>query len=110
MENILIVKESFDNINDLEKFFSSKNLTFKILGSDELNQINSPKSVLICDKRFEKNVKGKSSLLKLARNIGSTKIIILNSDTNENYSMDSEMGGSFVNIGFKEMDLSLIHI
>ncbi len=104
MENILIVKESFDNINDLEKFFSSKNLTFKILGSDELNQINSPKSVLICDKRFEKNVKGKSSLLKLARNIGSTKIIILNSDTNENYSMDSEMGGSFVNIGFKEMD------
>ena len=104
MENILIVKESFDNINDLEKFFSSKNLIFKILGSDELNQINSPKSVLICDKRFEKNVKGKSSLLKLARNIGSTKIIILNSDTNENYSMDSEMGGSFVNIGFKEMD------
>ena len=104
MENILIVKESFYNINDLEKFFSSKNLTFKILGSDELNQINSPKSVLICDKRFEKNVKGKSSLLKLARNIGSTKIIILNSDTNENYSMDSEMGGSFVNIGFKEMD------
>ena len=104
MENILIVKESFDNINDLEKFFSSKNLTFKILGSDELNQINSPKSVLICDKRFEESVKGKSSLLKLARNIGSTKIIILNSDTNENYSMDSEMGGSFVNIGFKEMD------
>ena len=104
MENILIVKESFDNINDLEKFFSSKNLTFKILGSDELNQINSPKSVLICDKRFEESVKGKSSLLKLARNIGSTKIIILNSDTNENYNMDSEMGGSFVNIGFKEMD------
>ena len=104
MENILIVKESFDNINDLEKFFSSKNLTFKILGSDELNQINSPKSVLICDKKFEESVKGKSSLLKLARNIGSTKIIILNSDTNENYNMDSEMGGSFVNIGFKEMD------
>ena len=104
MENILIVKESFDNINDLEKFFSSKNLTFKILGSGELNQINSPKSVLICNKRFEDSVKGKSSLLKLARNIGSTKIIILNSDTNENYNMDSEMGGSFVNIGFKEMD------
>ena len=104
MESILIVKESFDNINDLEKFFSSKNLIFKILGSDELNQINSPKSVLICDKRFEESIKGKSSLLKLARNIGSTKIIILNSDTTENYSIDSDMGGSFVNIGFKEMD------
>ena len=104
MENILIVKESFDNINDLEKFFSSKNLIFKILGSDELSQINSPKSVLICDKKFEESVKGKSSLLKLARNIGSTKIIILNSDTTENYSMDSDMGGSFVNISFKEMD------
>ena len=104
MENILIVKESFDNINDLEKFFSSKNLIFKILGSDELNQINSPKSVLICDKRFEESIKGKSSLLKLARNIGSTKIIILNSDTIENYSMESDMGGSFINISFKEMD------
>jgi len=104
MENILIVKESFDNINDLEKFFSSKNLIFKILGSDELSQINSPKSVLICDKKFEESVKGKSSLLKLARNIGSKKIIILNSDTTENYSMNSDMGGSFVNISFKEMD------
>ena len=104
MENILIVKESFDNVNDLEKFFSSKNLIFKILGSDELSQINSPKSVLICDKRFEESVKGKSSLLKLARNIGSKKIIILNSDTTENYSMNSDMGGSFVNISFKEMD------
>ena len=104
MENILIVKESFDNVNDLEKFFSSKNLIFKILGSDELSQINSPKSVLICDKKFEESVKGKSSLLKLARNIGSKKIIILNSDTTENYSMNSDMGGSFVNISFKEMD------
>ena len=104
MENILIVKESFDNINDLEKFFSSKNLIFKILGSNELSQINSPKSVLICDKRFEESVKGKSSLLKLARNIGSTKIIILNSNKTENYSIDSDMGGSFVNINFKEMD------
>ena len=104
MENILIVKESFDNINDLEKFFSSKNLIFKILGSDELNQINSPKSVLICDKRFEESVKGKSSLLKIARNIGSIKIIILHSCTTENYAMDSDMGGSFVNIRFKDMD------
>ena len=104
MENILIVKELFDNINDLEKFFSSKNLIFKILGSDELSQINSPKSILICDKKFEESVKGKSSLLKLARNIGSTKIIILNSDTTESYSMDSDMGGSFVNISFKDMD------
>ena len=104
MENILIVKESFNNIKNLEKFFSSKNLIFKILGSDELSQINSPKSVLICDKRFEESVKGKSSLLKLARNIGSTKIIILNSDTTEDYSMNSDMGGSFINISFKEMD------
>ena len=59
---------------------------------------------MICDKRFEESIKGKSSLLKLARNIGSTKIIILNSNTTENYSMDSDMGGSFVNISFKEMD------
>ena len=104
MENILIVKESFEDINDLEQFFLSKNLDFKILGSDELSQIDSPKSVLICDKRFEESIKGKPSLLKLARNIGSKKIIILNCDTNKNYSIDSDMGGSFVNINFKEMD------
>jgi len=104
MENILIVKESFDNINELNEFFSSKNLNVKILGSDELSQINSPKSILICDKRFEESVKGKSTLLKIARNIGSTKIIILNSCTTENYAMNSDMGGSFVNISFKQMD------
>ena len=104
MENILIVKESFENINGLEQFFLSKNLVFKILRSDELSLVDSPKSVLICDKRFEQSIKGKSSLLKLARNIGSKKIIILNCDTNENYSIDSDMGGSFVNINFKEMD------
>ena len=104
MENILIVKESFDSINNLEEFFLSKNLTFKVLGSDELSQINSPKSVLICDKKFEQGIKGRSSLLKLARNIGSTKIITLDCNTTETYSMDSDMGGSFVNISFKEMD------
>ena len=104
MENILIVKESFDNINELNEFFSSKNLDVKILGSDELSQINSPKSILICDKRFEESVKGKSTLLKIARNIGCIKIIILNSCTTENYAMNSDMGGSFVNISFKQMD------
>ena len=104
MENILIVKESFDNINELNEFFLSKNLDVKILGSDELSQINSPKSILICDKRFEESVRGKSSLLKIARNIGSTKIIILHTYTTENYAIDSDMGGSFVNISFKEMD------
>ena len=52
MENILIVKESFENINGLEQFFLSKNLVFKILRSDELSQVDSPKSVLICDKRY----------------------------------------------------------
>ncbi len=104
MENILIVKESFDNTNELNEFFSSKDLDVKILGSDELGQINSPKSVLICDKRFEESVKGKSSLLKIARNIGSTKIIILHSCTTEDYTIDSDMGGSFVNISFKEID------
>ncbi|MFL2662044.1 MAG: sigma-54 interaction domain-containing protein [Alphaproteobacteria bacterium] len=104
MENILIVKESFDNINELNEFFSSKNLDVKILGSDELGQINSPKSILICDKRFEESVKGKSSLLKIARNIGSAKIIILHSCTTESYAMNSDMGGSFVNISFKQMD------
>ena len=104
MENILVVKESLNNIKDLEEFFLSKNLNFKVLGSDELSKINSPKSVLICDNKFEESVKGKSSLLKVARNIGSKKIIILNSDTTENYSMDSDMGGSLVNISFKEID------
>ena len=104
MENILVVKESLNNIKDLEEFFLSKNLNFKVLGSDELSKINSPKSVLICDNKFEESVKGKSYLLKVARNIGSKKIIILNSDTIENYSMNSDMGGSFVNISFKEMD------
>ena len=44
------------------------------------------------------------ALLKLARNIGSTKIIILNSNSDLDYSIESDMGGSFVTVNFGEMD------
>ena len=69
-----------------------------------MNQTNSPKSTLICDKSFEQSINGKSALLKLARNIGSTKIIILNSNSDLDYSIESDMGGSFVTVNFGEMD------
>ncbi len=104
MVNLILVKELFENCNKLDEFLSSKDLLVKIVTNNELLKFNSPKSVLICSKDFENSTGGKSNLLKVARNIGSKKIIILNPKVDAEYNIENEMGGSYVTINFKELD------
>ena len=104
MDNILIIEELFDNIQNINNFFSEKDLSVKNISEEEFKSINSPKSTLICHKNFENKVNGKSGLMKVARNFGSTKIIVLNPGNSENYLMENEMGGSFVCINYLEFD------
>ena len=104
MVNLILVKELFENCNKLDEFLSSKDLSVKIATNNDLLKFNSPKSVLICSKDFENSTGGKSNLLKVARNIGSKKIIILNAKVDAAYNIENEMGGSYVTINFKELD------
>ena len=104
MDNILIIEELFENIQSINNFFSKKDLSVKNITENEFKNINSPKSTLICHKNFENKVNGKAGLMKVARNFGSTKIIVLNPGNLEGYSMESEMGGSFVCINYSEFD------
>ena len=43
----------------------------------DLPKLNLAKSVLIGTNQFEKEINGKENLLKISRNIGCSKIIIL---------------------------------
>ncbi len=104
MDQILIIEELFDKIDNIDNFFSKKDLSVKKLSENEIKNFNSPKSTLICHKNFETKVNGKAPLMKIARSLGSTKIIVLNPDNSDEYSMESEMGGSFIYINYSDFD------
>ena len=104
MDNILIVKECFDEIEILVQYLTSKNFSIEILTKDDLSKTKTSRSILICNKKFEETVGGKSILVKMARNLGSNKLITLCSELNENFSIENEMGGSFVKINYSKLD------
>ena len=47
---------------------------------------------------------GQSNILKIARNIGSTKLIVLDSGNNNSYDLKKEMGGAYIQISYNIMD------
>ena len=73
-------------------FFSKKRKEIKLIDSDEISEIKSSQSTLIIDKKFEKKQGGQSNILKMARSIGSTKLIVLNSTNDGSYDLKKEMG------------------
>ena len=70
----------------------------------DLEKVNSSKSVLLIHNELQKKIGGKSNLLKFARNIGSVKVIILNSESTEDYSIEEEMGGAYLQINYDSSD------
>ena len=56
MDNILIVKECFDEIEILVQYLTSKNFSIEILTKDDLSKTKTSRSILICNKKFEETV------------------------------------------------------
>ncbi len=104
MKEIFIIKDCFEEYNDINTFFIKKGKEIKLINCDDVNEINSSQSTLIIDKKFQDKQGGQSNILKIARNIGSTKLIVLDSGNNESYALEKEMGGAYVKISYKLMD------
>ena len=103
MNEILIVKDFFESTENLVNFFTQRKLRCITKSVGELNTTNLPKSILIGSKKFEEKINGKSNLIKISRNIGCKKIIILNKKENS-YEMQTDLGGSYMNITSSELD------
>ena len=105
MVNFVIIDDDFNQveINKLNNFFEKREILFKNISKNEFNIKDYPKSILICSGNFLNNIGGKDSLVKIARKLSSSKILILHSGVND-YSMSSELGGSYLNISYPELD------
>ncbi len=104
MKEIFIIKDCFDVHNDINDFFSKKGKDIKLIDSDEISEIKGSQSTLIIDKKFEDKQGGQSNILKIARNIGSTKLIVLDSRNDGSYDLKKEMGGAYIQISYQIMD------
>ena len=105
MVNFVIIDDDFNQveINKLISFFEKREILFKNISKNEFNIKDYPKSILICSGNFLNNIGGKDSLVKIARKLSSSKILILHSGVSD-YSMSSELGGSYLNISYPELD------
>ena len=105
MVNFVIIDDDFNQveINKLISFFEKREILFKNISKNEFNIKDYPKSILICSGDFLNNIGGKDSLVKIARKLSSSKILILHSGVSD-YSMSSELGGSYLNISYPELD------
>ena len=104
MKEIFIIKDCFEVHNEVSDFFSKKRKEIKLIDSDEISEIKTSQSTLIIDKKFENKQGGQSNILKIARNIGSTKLIVLDSENDSSYDLKKEMGGAYIEISYKVMD------
>ncbi len=104
MKEIFIIKDCFADFSNLSNFFSDKNKEVKLFDYKSIDKLDSPKSILIIHKEFEEKIGGQSNILKIVRNIGSTKLIVLESNNNHGYNLKKEMGGAYISLSFNEFD------
>ena len=103
MKEIIVIKDNFTEAKNLVNFFIKKKIDSRIIDRSELLNFKSPKSTLICSKEFESQLDGKNNLTNLGRNIGSSKIVILKTNS-EKFEISEELGGSYVSINNIDFD------
>ena len=109
MKEIIIIKDFFENSDNLESFLKEKSVNCNLKSTNDLKSLKTDKSILIASQKFEDTIGGKDNLIKLSRNVGCSKIIILNSG-NDHYFVDSELGGSYLNLTFKNFNTSIYEL
>ncbi len=109
MKEIIILKDHFNQAEILNDFFKSKSLDSKLLDTSNLKTLNLPKSCLICSNELMEKIGGKSDLLKISRNVGSTNLIVLKSDESK-YEIKKDLGGAFLEISCTDVGDVIIEI
>ena len=103
MKEIFIIKDCFDSYEEIHKHFLTKATNVSVLSYEEATNLNSSKSTVLIHQKLEEK-EGKSEILKFARDIGSIKIITINSNYDKGYSICKEMGGAYIKLSFKNFD------
>ncbi len=104
MKEILILKDSFEQFEKLSDFLNDKNIKNSVINSNDTKSLEKNKSTLICSNKFNNEIGGKSELLKVSRNIGSTSIIVLNESKENKFSINEDLGGAYLEIMFNGID------
>ena len=65
MKEIFIIKDDFEDFNEINDFFIKKDTKIQSFELKELNGIDGSKSTLIVNQKFEEKSGGKSNLLKI---------------------------------------------
>ena len=103
MKDVYIIKDFFEKSEEVFKFLKNKNCKVNLIEKKETLDLEKNKSTVVCSKKFQDNIGGKSEVLKISRKIGSTNIIVLD-NSNEEYSIFSDLGGAYLLISFSEFD------
>ena len=109
MKQILIVEDCLKENKIILDFLLKKNCCVKVINKEDSIKTKHDKSTLICSKEFQESIGGKSELLKISRNIGSTNIIVLDK-CEKTYSLFNELGGAYLVISYSELDKVITEI
>ena len=105
MEELLIIENEFEskNIESFVDFFSKRRVDISVYEFEKLKSYSKNKPIIICHKSFEIKVNGKNSLIKIARNFGCSKILVID-DNAEECSINAELGESMIYLSFQKLD------
>ena len=103
MKDIYIIKDFFEKSEEVFKFLKSKNCNVNLIEKKETLDLERNKSTVVCSKKFQDNIGGKSEVLKISRKIGSTNLIVLD-HSNVEYSIFSDLGGAYLLVSFSQFD------
>ena len=103
MKDVYIIKDFFEKSEEVFKFLKNKNCNVNLIEKKETLDLEKNKSTVVCSKKFQDNIGGKSEILKISRKIGSTNIIVLD-NSNEKYSIFSDLGGAYLLVSFSQFD------
>ena len=103
MKDIYIIKDFFEKSEEVFDFLKNKNCNVNLIEKKETLNLEKNKSTIVCSKKFQESIGGKSEVLKISRKIGSTNIVVLN-NSDAKYSILSELGGAYLVISFSQFD------
>ncbi len=103
MKDIYIIKDFFEKSEKIFKFLQNKNCNVNLIERKETLNLEKNKSTIVCSKKFQESIGGKSEILKTSRKIGSTNVIVLDNSDVE-YSILSELGGAYLMLTFSKFD------
>ena len=103
MKEIFIIENNFEEKDLILNFLKRKNLNAQIINLNEITKVEKNKSTIICTKYLQEEIGGKSEILKIARNVGCTNILVLDKN-NIDYEVQNDLGGAYVVISFKDLN------